>query len=112
MSAPLTGLKAFECARIIAGPWIGQIPGCFEAKVNRVVNSQGDNTRKWGTPFNDCQDDQLAAYFHCTIFRKDCITFENTADLKNWKISLPIAILWSTTSKSVKLINLGWTMKA
>ena len=64
---------------------------------------------KWGTPFNDHKDDQSAAYFHCTIFRKDCINinFENAADLKYLKISLLTAILWSTTLKLVELINLG-----
>ena len=78
-------------------------------KVNRVVNLQGDDARMWGTPFNDHKDDQSAAYFHCTILRKDCINikFENAAALKTWKISLLTAILWSTITKLVELINLG-----
>ena len=74
-----------------------------------MVNLQGDDACKWGTPFNDHEDDQSAAYFHCTIFRKDCINinFENAADLKYLKISLLTAILWSTTTKLVELIILG-----
>ncbi|MAR05237.1 MAG: hypothetical protein CMK01_08060 [Planktomarina sp.] len=77
-------------------------------KVNRVVNLQGEDARMWGTPFNDHKDDQSAAYFHCAILRKDCITikFENAAALKTWKISLLTAILWSTITKLEELINL------
>ena len=77
-------------------------------KVNRVVNLQGEDARMWGTPFNDHKDDQSAAYFHCTILRKDCINinFENAAALKTWKISLLTAILWSTITKLEELINL------
>ena len=78
-------------------------------KVNRVVNLQSDDARMLGTPFIDHKDDQSAAYFHCTILRKDCITikFENAAALKTWKISFLTAILWSTITKLVELINLG-----
>ena len=79
-------LKVFERAhysRTLDWPNLG----CFEVKVNRVVNLQGDDARMWGTPCNDHKDDQSAAYFHWTIFKKDFITinFENAA-LKNGNI--------------------------
>lgn len=46
-------------------------------------NPQGDDTRTYGPPFIDSEDDQSAAYFHCTNLKKYSITidFGDAADL-------------------------------
>lgn len=45
MSAPLTGLKVVELARILPRPWIGQTLANLGAKVIKVESPQGDDTR-------------------------------------------------------------------
>ena len=63
---PLAGLKVVELARILAGPWAGQILADLGAEVIKVESPDGDDTRKWGPPFIDNGDGTAdAAYFHC-----------------------------------------------
>jgi len=59
---PLTGIKVIELARILAGPWAGQVLADLGAEVVKVESPEGDDTRRWGPPF--VGDD--AAYFHAT----------------------------------------------
>ena len=63
---PLAGLKIVELARILAGPWAGQILADLGAEVIKIESPEGDDTRKWGPPFIDNGDGTAdAAYFHC-----------------------------------------------
>jgi crotonobetainyl-CoA:carnitine CoA-transferase CaiB-like acyl-CoA transferase len=64
--APLAGLKVIEMARILAGPWAGQILADLGAEVIKVEAPEGDDTRRWGPPFIDHDGDHSAAYFHST----------------------------------------------
>jgi crotonobetainyl-CoA:carnitine CoA-transferase CaiB-like acyl-CoA transferase len=65
MSAPLEGIKVIELARILAGPWAGQLLADLGAQVIKVESPAGDDTRQWGPPFVDNSDGtQDAAYFH------------------------------------------------
>ncbi|MDZ7895640.1 MAG: CoA transferase [Sphingobium sp.] len=67
MGAPLEGLKVVELARILAGPWAGQILADLGADVLKLESPDGDDTRRWGPPFIDRGDgEQDAAYFHAT----------------------------------------------
>ncbi|WBU63682.1 CaiB/BaiF CoA transferase family protein [Paracoccus aerodenitrificans] len=66
MMTPLAGLKVVELARILAGPWAGQILSDLGANVIKVEAPEGDDTRRWGPPFVDNQGDHSAAYFHST----------------------------------------------
>ncbi|MDF2687834.1 MAG: CoA-transferase [Microvirga sp.] len=64
---PLAGLKVLELARILAGPWVGQLLADLGADVVKVERSgAGDDTRGWGPPFVEAADggDLSAAYFH------------------------------------------------
>jgi len=64
MTAPLSGLKVVELARILAGPWAGQTLADLGAEVIKVEAPEGDDTRRWGPPFMDREGDRSAAYFH------------------------------------------------
>src|SRR5687768_11527163 len=67
MDKPLTGLKVVELARILAGPWAGQLLADLGAEVIKVERpGAGDDTRHWGPPFVTGPDgeDLGAAYFH------------------------------------------------
>jgi crotonobetainyl-CoA:carnitine CoA-transferase CaiB-like acyl-CoA transferase len=62
---PLAGLKVVELARILAGPFAGQILADLGAEVIKVESPEGDDTRQWGPPWIDRNDGSRdAAYFH------------------------------------------------
>ena len=66
-SAPLSGLKVIELARILAGPWAGQVLADLGAEVIKIESPAGDDTRRWGPPFIENADGSRdAAYFHAT----------------------------------------------
>ena len=64
MATPLEGLKVIELARILAGPWTGQTLGDLGAEVIKVEAPEGDDTRQWGPPFVERENDKTASYFH------------------------------------------------
>ncbi|ODT07032.1 MAG: CoA-transferase [Mesorhizobium sp. SCN 65-20] len=64
---PLHGVRVIELARILAGPWAGQLLADLGADVIKVENPEGgDDTRKWGPPFVTGHDGEnlSAAYYH------------------------------------------------
>ena len=67
MAGPLAGLRVLELARILAGPWAGQILADLGADVVKVERTgAGDDTRGWGPPFVESADGGKlsAAYYH------------------------------------------------
>jgi crotonobetainyl-CoA:carnitine CoA-transferase CaiB-like acyl-CoA transferase len=67
MAGPLSGLRVLELARILAGPWAGQILADLGADVVKVERTgAGDDTRGWGPPFVEGADGKhmSAAYYH------------------------------------------------
>lgn len=85
---PLKGLKVVELARILAGPWAGQILADLGAEVLKVESPGGDDTRSWGPPFLDYGDGTRdAAYFHATNRGKRSIVadFTNAEDVARVK---------------------------
>lgn len=69
MHKPLAGIKVLELARILAGPWIGQLLADLGADVVKVERpGVGDDTRSWGPPFVEGAEGGTlsASYFHST----------------------------------------------
>ncbi len=67
MPKPLAGLRVLELARILAGPWAGQLLADLGADVIKVERAgTGDDTRGWGPPFVQGADGKHigSAYFH------------------------------------------------
>jgi crotonobetainyl-CoA:carnitine CoA-transferase CaiB-like acyl-CoA transferase len=64
---PLSGIRVIELARILAGPWAGQLLADLGADVIKIENPKnGDDTRSWGPPFVEGKDGEnlSAAYYH------------------------------------------------
>jgi len=79
MPGPLAGLRVLELARILAGPWAGQILADLGADVIKVERQgAGDDTRSWGPPFVPAADGGHlgAAYFHGTNRGKRSIALD------------------------------------
>jgi crotonobetainyl-CoA:carnitine CoA-transferase CaiB-like acyl-CoA transferase len=76
---PLAGLRVIELARILAGPWAGQLLADLGAEVIKVERpGAGDDTRHWGPPF---AADGSAAYFHsCNRGKKSVVIDLESAD--------------------------------
>ncbi|SCX31635.1 Succinyl-CoA:(R)-benzylsuccinate CoA-transferase subunit BbsF [Agrobacterium sp. DSM 25558] len=80
---PLTGIRVIELARVLAGPWAGQMLADMGADVIKVESPDGgDDTRAWGPPFVESVDgDNLsAAYYHSTNRGKRSITVDLKTD--------------------------------
>jgi crotonobetainyl-CoA:carnitine CoA-transferase CaiB-like acyl-CoA transferase len=87
MTAPLEGLKVLELARVLAGPWAGQLLSDLGADVIKVERpGAGDDTRGWGPPFVEGADGKHlgSAYYHAINRGKRSVTadFKNEKDLE------------------------------
>jgi crotonobetainyl-CoA:carnitine CoA-transferase CaiB-like acyl-CoA transferase len=88
---PLAGVRVLELARILAGPWAGQLLADLGADVIKVERpEEGDDTRHWGPPFvrSATGDDLGAAYFHsCNRGKRsvaiDIATAEGQAQIRS-----------------------------
>ncbi|MBY6219335.1 CaiB/BaiF CoA transferase family protein [Qipengyuania aquimaris] len=82
-NAPLAGLKVLELARVLAGPWAGQILADLGADVIKVESPEGDNTRIWGPPWVEHAGEKTSAYYHACNRGKRAIVadFRDEADL-------------------------------
>jgi crotonobetainyl-CoA:carnitine CoA-transferase CaiB-like acyl-CoA transferase len=79
---PLAGLKVLELARILAGPWVGQLMADLGADVVKVESPEGDDTRQWGPPFvtGAAGENLSAAYFHACNRGKRSVTANFTTE--------------------------------
>ncbi len=80
---PLEGIKVLELARVLAGPWAGQLLADLGAEVIKVESPIGDETRKWG---KDTKNNN-SSYFKCTNRGKSSFIadFKNKDDLNRVK---------------------------
>ncbi|MBV9348481.1 MAG: CoA transferase, partial [Pseudolabrys sp.] len=83
MAKPLAGIRVLELARILAGPWAGQILADLGADVIKVERKgAGDDTRAWGPPFVEGVDGKPigSAYFHSANRGKRSIELDFESD--------------------------------
>lgn len=90
MPKPLEGIRVVELARVLAGPWCGQLLADLGAEVIKVERpGVGDDTRSWGPPFvMDDSENLGAAYYHsCNRGKRgvaiDIATPEGQAEIRD-----------------------------
>ncbi len=79
MQKPLEGIRVLELARILAGPWAGQLLADLGAEVIKVERpGSGDDTRSWGPPFVTGENGESlsSAYYHATNRGKRSVALE------------------------------------
>ena len=83
-NTPLAGLRVVELARVLAGPFAGQILADLGADVIKVEPPEGDATRHWGPPWIEQENgERAAAYYHaCNRGKRSIVAdFNAPADL-------------------------------
>ncbi|MBB4569179.1 CaiB/BaiF CoA transferase family protein [Rhizobium leucaenae] len=107
---PLSGIRVIELARILAGPWAGQMLADLGADVIKVENPDGgDDTRQWGPPFVEGKDGEnlSAAYYHCANRGKRSVV----ADLKTEEGQNLVRRLVMTADVVIENFKLGGLVK-
>ncbi|GAJ90810.1 CoA transferase [Agrobacterium sp. SHOUNA12C] len=107
---PLTGIRVIELARVLAGPWAGQMLADLGADVIKVENPDGgDDTRQWGPPFVEGKDGEnlSAAYYHSTNRGKRSVV----ADLRTEEGQELVRRLVLTADVVIENFKLGGLVK-
>ncbi|MBB4229073.1 CaiB/BaiF CoA transferase family protein [Rhizobium mongolense] len=107
---PLAGIRVIELARVLAGPWAGQMLADLGADVIKVENPDGgDDTRQWGPPFVEGSDGEnlSAAYYHSANRNKRSVT----ADLKTEEGQSLVRRLAATADVLIENFKLGGLVK-
>lgn len=104
---PLAGLKVLELARILAGPWAGQVLADLGATVIKIESPDGDDTRSWGPPFIERDGDRSAAYFYSCNRGKLSVT----ADIKTAEGKKLVADLASDADVLIENFKVGGLAK-
>ncbi|HVT55873.1 MAG TPA: CaiB/BaiF CoA-transferase family protein [Xanthobacteraceae bacterium] len=83
MAPPLAGIKVLELARVLAGPWAGQLLADLGADVIKIERpGTGDDTRAWGPPFVEGKggENLSSAYYHAINRNKRSVTVDFKKD--------------------------------
>jgi len=107
---PLSGIRVIELARVLAGPWAGQMLADMGADVIKVENPDGgDDTRAWGPPFVEGKNGEnlSAAYYHSTNRGKRSIA----VDLKTEEGQDIVRRLAATADVLIENFKLGGLTK-
>lgn len=117
--APLAGLKVVELARVLAGPFCGQILADLGADVIKIESPEGDGTRQWGPPWVEREDadgktHREAAYYHaCNRGKRSIVAdFKNEADLARVKGLIADADVLIENFKTGSLTKFGLDYEA
>ena len=74
---PLAGIKVLDLSRILAGPHAAQTLADLGAEVTKVEAPWGDDTRRWGPPFQRGFDGQEVASYYLSCNRGKTIISAN-----------------------------------
>ncbi|QEA38003.1 CoA transferase [Pistricoccus aurantiacus] len=79
-AGPLAGRVVLDLSRVLAGPWAGQLLADLGARVIKIERpGSGDDTRGWGPPWLEGEDDlREAAYYLCANRGKQSLAVDLT----------------------------------
>lgn len=69
---PLTGIRVLDVSRVLAGPYCAMLLADLGATVVKVESPRGDETRRWGPPF----DQGTATYFYTANRNKRTVVLD------------------------------------
>lgn len=108
MDSSLEGLRVLDLSRVLAGPWATQLLGDFGADVVKVERPEkGDDTRAWGPPWLEKDEQRESAYFLACNRNKRSIT----VDLASKKGQQLIRALAAEADVFVENFRFGTTAK-
>src|SRR6266496_4686327 len=61
LQQPLEGVRVLDFSRVLAGPYCTMMLGDLGADVIKVESPEGDDTRRWGPPYQGSE----SAYYLC-----------------------------------------------
>lgn len=69
---PLSGIRVLDMSRVLAGPYCTMMLGDLGAEVIKVESPEGDDTRRWGPPYQGSE----SAYYLCCNRNKRSIVLD------------------------------------
>src|SRR4051794_5248413 len=72
LAAPLEGVRVLDFSRVLAGPYCTMMLGDLGADVIKVESPEGDDTRRWGPPYQGTE----SAYYLCCNRNKRSIVLD------------------------------------
>src|SRR5881394_476063 len=69
---PLDGVRVLDFSRVLAGPYCTMMLGDLGADVIKVESPEGDETRRWGPPYQGSE----SAYYLCCNRNKRSIVLD------------------------------------
>lgn len=76
-TAPLAGVRVLDMSRVLAGPYCTMMLGDLGADVIKVESPEGDDTRRWGPPY---QGTESAYYLCCNRNKRSIVLDLRTSD--------------------------------
>jgi formyl-CoA transferase len=76
LPSPLEGIRVLDFSRVLAGPYCTMMLGDLGADVIKVESPEGDDTRRWGPPYQGTE----SAYYLCCNRNKRGIVLDLTTE--------------------------------